>query len=253
MPTCSRVCPKSDKSPSRAKVNAPVTKPNQIDEVVAAALSDDPERALAVLHAPAAARPALAALFALDRHLGGIVAGTTQPAIGQMRLLWWRDALAALDAAPPPAEPLLAAVARALLPAGVSGAELAAMIEGWAVLLDADMLDPDAIAAHGRGRGAVLFALAARLLAGGGDVAAAGEGWALADLAARLSEPGAAATAWRQAQARFADAPRRWPRRLRAIGMLAMLARVDAARAERPARGTPGRVLRMLAHRLSGR
>src|SRR5689334_18098035 len=94
----------------------------------------DPDRKLALAYVPAAARPAVEALWRLDAALAGILATGTQPLISQMRLAWWREALEALDRAPPPAEPVLQALAAHVLPA-VTGAELAALEEGWLVLL----------------------------------------------------------------------------------------------------------------------
>lgn len=211
------------------------------------------ERALALGYAPAARREGLAALFALDATLGQVVRGARQPLIGQMRLAWWRDALAALDERPPPAEPVLAAIAQEVRPYGPSGAALARMAGGWEHLF-AEPIDADAMAAHACERGGVLFAAAARLLTGSGDhhrgVVIAGEAWALADLGARLSDPAAAGVARSLAQARLEAADRgRWPRALRPLGALALLARDDLAG------GTPGaprRVARLLAHRLTG-
>ncbi len=110
-----------------------------------------------------AARDSLATLFALDERLGEIVARARDPAIGLMRLVWWRDALAALDSRPPPAEPLLAA-ACALRPDRIAGGELAAMAEGWEVLLDDPEIGAEAAASHARERGGRLFRLAGRVL-----------------------------------------------------------------------------------------
>ena len=213
----------------------------------------DPERALAVAYAPATLRPALTALFTLDERFGAIVASTSEPMIGLMRLAWWREALERLDAGPVPAEPLLRALADHALPRGAAGAMLAAIEDGWAALLDGEP-DEDAIARHGRERGAKLFEAAARLLGAMDDrVAAAGEGWALADLAHRHSSPAVRQAARAQAAIALArTGGRPWPRPLRPLAMLAVLARADAA-TERRAQGSPRRLARMLAMRLSGR
>ena len=84
----------------------------------------DPDRKLALAYVPAAARPAVEALWRLDVALAAILATGTQPLISQMRLAWWREALERLDHAPPPAEPVLQALAATVLPR-VTGAELA--------------------------------------------------------------------------------------------------------------------------------
>jgi phytoene synthase len=59
------------------------------------------------------------------------VAGTTEPMIGEIRLAWWREACEGLDAGRVPAQPLLQLAADALLPAGIAGAELAAIEDRW--------------------------------------------------------------------------------------------------------------------------
>jgi len=211
----------------------------------------DPERALAVAYAPATVRPALTCLFALDERLAGIVAATTEPTIGLIRLAWWREALERLDREDPPAEPLLQALAE-LRPLGVSGQALSEIEDGWAALLEGDA-DDAAMARHATARGATLFVLAGRLLQADPDprLAAAGQGWALADLGHRHSSADVRERARTKARATF---PRTgWPKALRPLGMLATLARADAGVSGTRRQGAPGRLLRMLALRLTGR
>jgi 15-cis-phytoene synthase len=214
-----------------------------------------PERQLAIAHAPRLSRESLATLLALDERFAQIVARAKEPAIGLMRLTWWRDALAALDKAPPPGEPLLHAAA-ALRPDRVSGADIAAMTEGWEALLDDPDLSGETLHIHARARGARLFRLGARVLGDEQDrFAAAGEGWALADLAR-----------WRPEQADLlheAAAPLlakafgggRWPGAVRPLGMLVVLAREDVRRGAEQLRppASRGRLMRMLLHRWTGR
>src|SRR5688572_9738467 len=144
----------------------------------------DPERQLALAYVPAARRAALETLWRLDVALGSVLATGSEPMISRIRLAWWRESLEKLDRERPPAEPVLEAVARHVLPAGVSGAELAAMEEGWAALLSTEPLGPEELELHAKARGGKLFDQAARLL---GDESAAvtgrGEDWALVDLA----------------------------------------------------------------------
>lgn len=216
----------------------------------------DPERQLAVAHSSRLAQESLATLFAIDERLGSIVARAKEPTIGLMRLVWWREALVALDSAPPPAEPLLAAAA-ALRPDSIAGAELAAMVEGWEVLIDDPECGPEALVKHGRERGARLFALAGRVLGGEAAwIAQAGEGWALVDLARHMSEAkriDAILEAAREPLERVGG--RRWPRALRPLGMLAVLARRDARRgaAMLQAPASRGRLLRVMLHQWTGR
>lgn len=205
----------------------------------------DPERALALLYAPADARAGLAALFALDDALAAIVRTTREPLVGQMRLTWWYEALGALDAQAPSANPVLQALAAHVVPA-VSGATLAAMVDGWEALLD-EPLDPAAMARFGEARGGGLFAAAAAVLGvERTGLREAGAGWALADLAGNLSDPAGAAMARSLSAPRLVQAMRgRWPVRGRALGALVLLARPGTA-------GSPARVARLLWHRATG-
>jgi phytoene synthase len=207
----------------------------------------DPDRRLALAYIPAAVRPAVAALWRLDVAFAAILATGTQPIISQMRLAWWREALERLDNAPPPAEPVLQALAAHVLP-NVTGVELAAMEEGWLMLLSDDALTADELHRYAAKRGGLIFVYTARLL---GDpdfpVARAGEAWALADLIRHSRRVDEVKTP--------APAPKtKWPRPLRPLGMLAMLARRDLKNIgqdpEKP--GSPARMLRMIRHRIIG-
>ena len=71
-----------------------------------------------MLYAPADVRPAWMALHGLDLELESVVAGTTEPMIGAIRLAWWREALQGLDAGKVPAQPLLQLIAAEVLPRG---------------------------------------------------------------------------------------------------------------------------------------
>jgi phytoene synthase len=208
----------------------------------------DPERRLALAYVPAAARPGIEALWRLDASFAAILATGTQPLISQMRLAWWREALERLDSAPPPAEPVLQALATHVLPR-VSGAELAAMEEGWLLLLCEGALTGAELATYADRRGGLLFAYSARLL---GDtafpVARAGALWALADLARHSRRDEQTKTFPPESQVK-------WPHRLRPLGMLAVLARRDLERVGLTAekQGRPVRILRMMRHRLTGK
>ena len=117
-----------------------------------------------------------------------------------------------------------------------------------ALLVSGEGLDSYAAA-----RGGLLFGFTARLLGEPGvPVAQAGALWALADLARRSARPADAGAALEAAAARLDR--RRWPRPLRPLGMLAVLARRDVERgaARREEQGAPARMLRMLRHRLTG-
>jgi len=218
---------------------------------------ENPECALALSYAPVDARPAIAALFSLDAALAQVLRTTREPAIGQMRLVWWRDRLAALDGAAPPAEPVLQALGAHVLPRGVRGAELAPLAEAWEAFALADPLDMPALEAFAHERGGRLFALAATVL--GTDAARAreaGGGWALADLARHLRGEQLASAAREGADRALRTLRGKpWPRRARALSALAHLARMNLALpVDAPVpHGAPHRVARLLWHRLSGR
>ncbi|HEX8126314.1 MAG TPA: squalene/phytoene synthase family protein [Allosphingosinicella sp.] len=213
----------------------------------------DPDRVLALSYVPARHRPAVGALWRLDSALGAALAGGGEPMISRIKLAWWSEALERLDRAPAPAEPVLQDLEAHVLPAGVEGSELAGMEEGWAILANPETLTPDELTAYAQARGARLFRLTARLL---DDpltaVDQAGEVWALVDLARHCSTAEDSDIALAAARERVL--PSRWPSKLRPLGMLAVLAArdFDPARSPWEARGAPGRMWRMLRHRISG-
>ena len=209
----------------------------------------DPWLDLAFSYAPDRSRAALEALFALDTALGNILRTTSEPLVGQMRLAWWREALQSLDTSGAPAEPVLQSLTALALPLGITGAALSAMVDGWEPLLGDSRLG--SIEDHARLRGRALFAMAGVALdaAEGDPVGEAGEGWALADLAANLSDPALASQARERAAAMLAHARRsRWSRNGRALGALALIA-------DRQLSGPvpPSFVLRLARFRLTGR
>ena len=213
----------------------------------------DRDRLLALSYIPAARRSAVEALWHLDLALGNALSGGREPLISQIKLAWWREALERLDAEKAPAEPVLSALASLVLPRGVKGADLAAMERGWALLLTPDPLTPEQLAAYASARGGVLFRCSASLLGGSAseDVQRGGEAWALADLARHSgSETDAIAAA---AGVRVRESAFRWPSRLRPLGMLVQLAQRDSAGPPWEEQGAPGRMWRMLRHRMTGR
>lgn len=217
--------------------------------------SHDPERALALSYAPADRRGGLTALFALDATLGQVLRTTREPLVGQMRLTWWYEALEALDGAPPPAQPVLQALAAEVLPRGVSGAQLAKMIDGWEALLE-EPLDGQALSRHAILRGARLFEAAAVVLGGGSGagwrVERLGRGWAYADLAKGISDRAVCSIARDRAAVRLAlFRPGSMERRLRSLGAFALTARMNLE--AKLASGAPRRVTRLAWHRITGR
>lgn len=202
------------------------------------------DRDLVRLYWPVELRPAFDALFGIDDALAEVVASSTQPALGAIRLAWWREALERLESNSPPPEPRLQAVAAELIPRGISGEDIAALEDGWAALLD-DEPDTGRIAA----RGAKLFALGSQLL-GADDplLASAGRLFANAQVARkRLLDVQFPTDELHQLSGH------RFARRLRPITALAQLASRDAKQAPTiEAEATPGRAVALLSHKLFG-
>ena len=190
------------------------------------------------LYWPKELRPAFDALFAIDDAMGDVVTQSTQPALGAIKLAWWRERLEELDKGQVPAEPRLQAAADELLSRGIRGQALAALEDGWLALLEEH---PDQERALNRG--ATLFALAARLLA-------AHESEPL-KMAGRLYAAGNIRR--RGVTEMKADilVPARLPAAVRRVTGLAALAKRDLLRRE--AEATPGRAWTLLRHRLTGR
>jgi phytoene synthase len=192
------------------------------------------DRDLVRLHWPPGRRKAFDTLLALDDRLAEVALGAREPALGAIKLAWWRDQLAALDTQPPPPEPLLRATSSELLPLGLSGEALSELAEGWMRLLE-EGEDPDS-------RGRSLFSLLGRAL---GIEATGGGAFSRADLARRTGEP-----RWLEQR----SVRGRSPPASRPVTMLDALGRRDAARPWPPEQeATPGRSWTLLRHRLTGR
>jgi len=219
-------------------------------------LAADPDRAIMLAHVPLLRRAALAALWRLDIKGATVVRTTSEPLIGQMRLTWWHDALTALDTVPTHAEPVLAQIGTIVEAGQVRGADLAAAIVGWEVLLEPMPLPEALLTEFASVRGEGFFLAASQILSASDPrVAAAGRGWALVDLACHIGDAETRTTALALAEAPLAEAlAARWPGMLRPLGMLARFADDDRKAGAQPGRGgSPARMLRALRFRLAGR
>ena len=159
-----------------------------------------------------------------------MVTSSTQPALGAIRLAWWREALERLDAGSPPPEPRLQAAASQLIPKGIDGKALAALEDGWATLLDEEP-DMERVAR----RGSLLFEIAARLLGGSDErLAAAGRLFAIEQVVRKRLVLAQGAEEMREL------AGHRFRRSLRPLTALARLAARDARQlpAIEPSRGS---------------
>lgn len=207
----------------------------------------DRDRKTALAATPAAVRPALAALWNLDLALASVVSSTTEPALGAIRLAWWRERLEALDAeGPPRGEPRLSAIDRYLMPV-TNGTMLSMLADAWLPLLDPFPWGGE-VAEGLRKRGRLLFAIGTNILgARAAGAEAAGALWSLADGALHCSDRASRDALLGEARAAIAGVPTRLPRDVRPLTVLAALAAHDLIRG-----GNLTRVGAALTHRWRG-
>jgi 15-cis-phytoene synthase len=139
---------------------------------------EDRDRYLASLFAPADRRPHLHALYAFDRELALIPHRVREALAGEMRLQWWRDALAGEARGDAEAHPVAAALLDTIAHCKLPLEPFNALIDARAHdLYDEPFATLDAREAHARATTATIFELAARILdpaASVGDVAVPG-------------------------------------------------------------------------------
>ena len=187
---------------------------------------------------PASIRPAFATLWNLDLALADVVATTSEPTLGAIRLAWWRERLEELDTGkPPPGEPRLSAISRQLLDRGITGKELSQARGCLAALLEPFPWD-EAQAEALRLRGRILFGIGARLLGGQPEEAeTAGALWSLVDGADHCSDEPSRNLLRHEATDAISQLPRKCTARLRPLTVLAALAAYDVRPAGRLGRG----------------
>lgn len=205
-----------------------------------------PAERLALAYAPSRSRHLTLGLLALDARLASILRGRREPIASQLRLAWWRDTLAAPPGEWPQAEPVLQTLRSWREPAALSP-----LVSGWEALLS-DELTPAVIAEFVDGRVQGVGALVAELgVADLEDAAAAARIWALADLAANLSdgeEHGRVVE-----QGRNLPPPPRLPASLRPLSVLAGLGEAALAQNGAPLLQGPRSLLLALRIGLAGR
>jgi phytoene synthase len=166
--------------------------------------------------------------------MADVVASTSQPPLGAIRLAWWRERLEALDSGgTAPAEPRLRRVADELLPRGISGKQVSDLEDGWLPLFEPFPWG-EPVAKGLRRRGRVLFGLGARILGcDPGDAEAEGELWSLVDGARHCSDARSRTFLLEQGRRTLAALPRRKPPRfLRRLTGLAAMAAHDVLKNE---------------------
>jgi phytoene synthase len=193
-------------------------------------------------------KPAFSALWNLDLAFADVVATSSDPRLGAIRLAWWRERLEELDQPKrAPAEPRLVAVAEHLLPRGIGGAELSRLEDAWAAMLEPfPWAKPTADGLELRGR--ILFGIGARLLGEPSDEAeTTGALWSLIDGAQHCSDRVSSDYLRSEAKSAIARLPRIAPRSLRTLTVLAALSATDLLSG-----GGFARLVAALRHRLTG-
>jgi phytoene synthase len=126
----------------------------------------DPDLFHAALFAPEPARERLMVLYAYDIELSKAAARASEPLIAQMRLQWWRDLVAGIEAGEPPRQHEVAGPLHGLLSTHpLPAADLALLIDAREIELQGPM-DTDRFGAWVDGRFGALTRLAVHLLAG---------------------------------------------------------------------------------------
>jgi phytoene synthase len=147
---------------------------------------------LAALFAPAARRRHLHALYAFALEIDDVRAKVTQPLLGEMRLRWWADTLAAPDAEGGAAHPVADAVKDAIAAHALSHEEVAAFIDAHVADLYDDPLDTmAALLAYCDATAGALLRWSARCL-GAGEANAQANAQANAIARGALADAGAA-------------------------------------------------------------
>ena len=160
------------------------------DIVRLAARAYEQDRYLAALLAPRDARADLIAIAAFAGEIARIPSYVTEPMMGEIRLQWWRDALAAASRSEVTGHPIADAVGAAVRRNGLAQGVLEEFTRAMSVRLsDAPPADDQALRSFLARTEGALFALAWRILSGldaGGDpelLTSAGHTYGLARIA----------------------------------------------------------------------
>lgn len=165
----------------------------------------------------------------LDARIARIVAATTEPILGQMRLAWWRDTLAFPIDQRPRGDAILDGIGD--LWRGHEAA-LTALLDGWEEMLG-DTITRDVAHRFAAGRAAPFEALALMADASGAEgVIAAARRWALVDAGVHVSE-GVERDAL-LGEAQNIDSNAALPKALRGLAVLDALATRSLSRGARP-------------------
>ena len=185
------------------------------------------EAQLALAHSRPENRERLRLFLELDSRLARIVAATTEPMLGQMRLAWWRDTLGQSVEQRPSGDAVLDGISEHWRG---SEADLVRLVDGWEHLLAEPPLPESEARAFLDGRCDALLAV---YTDSGEAHRAAAWHWCCADLAAKVSLDEERALFLRLASERNA-AVGTLPRNARSLSVLGALGRRALERGGRP-------------------
>lgn len=192
------------------------------------------------------------ALWAFDARLAHVARTTSEAMIGRMRLAWWNDVIDDSSGRKGQGEP----VVDALRATGAMRAPgLVAMIDGWEVLVVEPDIDVQGLRNYAAGRGGGLFRALADVEAAPDWLDAAGQLWALWDLAGHVGDDALAQAALALAHDLLpATDGATWPRGWKPLRIAFTLARQDVLAGRGAPRGMPrGFALRLMRIALVGR
>lgn len=144
-----------------------MNKSSDMEAVSAFLRSHDRDHYLAALFAPKSARPDLTALYAFGAEISRIPDLVSEPALGEIRLQWWRDELETVASGKRTGSPVADALGQAIRRHGLSKAMLTGMIDARTFdLSGVPMPDMQAFRVYLEKTEGNLFVLAARIIAG---------------------------------------------------------------------------------------
>ncbi len=130
----------------------------------------DPDRSLATLFAPRAARPDLFALYAFNVELARIGELVTEPGLGAIRLQWWREAIERAAGGEPAGHPVADAFGATIARRNLSRDRVAALIDARTFDVETKrMPDMASLDAYLDATAGALFALAGEILGARGE------------------------------------------------------------------------------------
>ena len=142
-----------------------MTNPEDIQSGLEIVRMHDPDRYLTALMAPRRVRGALMALYAFNAEIARIPTLVSEPALGEIRLQWWRDAVDNMGAASTSGAPIATALSKAISMHDLPKPFLIGMIDARSADLDGGGLpDLQALKAYLYKSEGAVFALSARIL-----------------------------------------------------------------------------------------